>query len=503
MPELAHHPSRFAKFWHEPVRAERLAIVRILFALAIFTDQVFQYAPNLVFFFGSEGGAPAGLNEAYAAWRWQWAILLFHTDDMTVVTSVFAVWTAAAFLMLLGWHTRLMTFLVWLGALCFLARNPNLKNGGDDTMQLAVFLLLISPCAVALSLDRRRRLKRQGIDPHKAPADVIAPWPVRLFQLQLCVIYFTTGIAKLAGHTWWDGTSVHYVLNDVTMSRWPYAQFPIPFWITAPLTYMSVWFETLFPLLVLWPRTRKWTLWFGVLFHLGIYLMIEVGWFSFYTIAMYGVWIPDSWWQRYFGPGRQHDGPIDEAEYVEPGPHDYRVYFDTLCPICRRSRAWLQRLDWGGRLIFRDIHDRERMNQEVPGVPYSRALKEIIVTTPGWNASTRGAGPGARDSGLRAMTNALRRRVFGPQVLGGFPALRRLAWTLPALWPVVPFLYIPLVPTIAKFVYRKIAHNRYRLSTCQEGTCDLHLRALANANPEEAEIQKIVAQVRAAKQAET
>ncbi len=498
MTDEAAPPSRFTRFWHEPVRAERLAVARILFALAIFTDQLFQYAPQLSTYFGPDGVAPAGINDGFLAMSWQWAILLFHTDDMAVVTTVFAVWTTAAFLMLLGWHTRLMTFLVWLGALCFLARNPNLKNGGDDTMQLAVFLLLISPCAVAPSLDRRRRLKRQGIDPDSAPAAVIAPWPVRLFQLQLCVIYFTTGIAKLAGHTWWDGTSVHYVLNDVTMSRWPYALVPIPIWITAPLTYMSVWFETLFPLLVLWPRTRKWTLWFGVLFHLGIYLMIEVGWFSFYTIAMYGVWIPDSWWQRYFGPGRRHDGSLDQAENIAPGPHDYRVYFDTLCPICRRSRAWLQRLDWGGRLIFRDIHDRESMNQEVPGVPYSRALKEIIVATPGWNAGGR-----SQETGVGGVLSSVRRRLFGPKVLGGFPALRRLAWTLPPLWPVVPLLYIPLVPTVAKLIYRTIARNRYRLSACREGTCDLHLRALANANLDETEIQNIVAQVRAAKQSET
>lgn len=110
-------PSRFTRFWHEPVRAERLAVARILFALAILTDQLFQYAPQLSTYFGPDGVAPAGINDGFLAMSWQWAILLFHTDDMAVVTAVFAVWTAAAFLMLLGWHTRLMTFLVWLGAL--------------------------------------------------------------------------------------------------------------------------------------------------------------------------------------------------------------------------------------------------------------------------------------------------------------------------------------------------------------------------------------------------
>ncbi|RIK76074.1 MAG: hypothetical protein DCC68_20055, partial [Planctomycetota bacterium] len=224
---------------------------------------------------------------------------------------------------------------------------------------------------------------------------------------------------------------------------------------------------------------------------LGIYAMIEVGWFSFYTIALYGVWIPDAWWRRYFGPGRKHGGPIDEPESVAAGPHDYVVYFDTLCPICRKSRAWLQRLDWGGRLVFRDIHDRETMEREVPGVPYARALKEIIVATPGWHA-----GVGIRDSGFRGILNRVRRLFVGPKVLGGFEALRRTAWALPALWIALPILYIPLVPTVARFVYRAVARNRYRLAACHDGTCELHLRALSKANLDEEEIRRIVAQAR-------
>jgi hypothetical protein len=83
------------------------------------------------------------------------------------------------------------------------------------------------------------------------------------------------------------------------MGRWSYAQLPLPLWMTAPLTYLSVGWETLFPLLVICRWTRRWTLWFGVLFHVGIYLTIEVGWFSFYTLSLYGVWIPGEFWDRW------------------------------------------------------------------------------------------------------------------------------------------------------------------------------------------------------------
>jgi predicted DCC family thiol-disulfide oxidoreductase YuxK len=219
-------------------------------------------------------------------------------------------------------------------------------------------------------------------------------------------------------------------------------------------------------------------LWGGILFHLGIYATIEVGWFSFYTIAMYGVWIPDAWWKRYFGPRERRgasnvDGATSvgaattDAAAVAVGPDDYRVYYDTLCPVCRRSRATLERLDFGGRLVFRDIHDRPTMEREAPGVPYVRAMKEMIVLSP------RG------------------------RVAGGFDAFRTLAWTLPPLWPLVPLLYVPGVPWIGRRAYRAIARNRYRLVACDDGICSLHLRALSKEILDEAEIRRIVAQAKA------
>ena len=69
-----------------------------------------------------------------------------------------------------------------------------------------------------------------------------------------------------------------------------------------PATWISVAWEVLFTPLVMCRWTRKWALWFGVLFHMGIYLTIEVGWFGFYTMSLYGVWIPGEFWDRWRKP---------------------------------------------------------------------------------------------------------------------------------------------------------------------------------------------------------
>ena len=79
--------------------------------------------------------------------------------------------------------------------LCWIYRNPNILNGGDDTLQVGLFLMLISPCGRALSLDAWLRRRRTG---DTAPA-FVPPWSVRVLQIQLAVIYITTGLAKLGG----------------------------------------------------------------------------------------------------------------------------------------------------------------------------------------------------------------------------------------------------------------------------------------------------------------
>ena len=53
--------SPWARFWHEPVRAERLALTRIFLALALLTDQLCQYLPYFEEIFGPEGVGARGV----------------------------------------------------------------------------------------------------------------------------------------------------------------------------------------------------------------------------------------------------------------------------------------------------------------------------------------------------------------------------------------------------------------------------------------------------------
>jgi hypothetical protein len=43
----------------------------------------------------------------------------------------------------------------------------------------------------------------------------------------------------------------------------------------------------------------------------------------------------------------------------------------------------------------------------------------------------------------------------------GFEGYRALAWAIPLWWPLLPLLYLPVVPTIGQAIYSRIATSRY------------------------------------------
>src|SRR5262249_3288632 len=162
---------------------------------------------------------------------------------------------------------------VWLLALGFANLNPNLDNAGVEVRNIVLFYLMLCPCGAAWSLDRRFARWRNGL----AGPVYVYPWPLRLLFVQLVLIYFCIALYKLGGKQWLEGTSVYYVLCDGTLTRFSYAQLPLPLWLTRPLSWAVLLWEVGFPLWVALRRTRILALGFGVAFHVGILVTLELG----------------------------------------------------------------------------------------------------------------------------------------------------------------------------------------------------------------------------------
>jgi hypothetical protein len=283
-------PLHGRRWWTEPVRAERLAALRIGIAAVLLLDILLNYLPHAADFFAADG---LGATDTFAAWRtWphlNWS-LLFGDDPMVMRWYVTA-WGVSAACLLMGFASRLNAAVAWALALSFLNRNPYIHNAGDTVRVITLFYLMLTPCGAVWSMDAwlwRRQPK---------PGPVfVAPWALRLLFVQLVLIYFFNGVFKLAGADWKAGTVLHYVLADVSQTRLPFAQWGLPDGLLRVLTWAVLAWEVGFPLLVLLPATRTAALVFGVLVHLGIGFAIELAVFPLVMLCLYLPLVP---WERW------------------------------------------------------------------------------------------------------------------------------------------------------------------------------------------------------------
>lgn len=291
-PSMAWH-----RFWVAPVAAERLALVRITTCVALLGDILLQQLPFYGELFASTGLEPSGYSDVALLRGWRWTGYFFAPAGVSLGLA-YCAWCMLLLGLLAGIGTRVLAVCVWLITLAMMQRHYYLKNFGDSVLRFTTFMLMFVPSNDALSWDAFRR--RRYIGPTQQPA-----WGLRLFQVQLCAMYCATAISKLIGplsSTWYQGTSLHYALNDLLLARIAYPLVPVPMWVTLPLTYLVFCWEVLFLPLVLWRKTRTPALCFGILFHVTSFFLLEVGWFGFYVLCWYCAWIPDDWFERSLYP---------------------------------------------------------------------------------------------------------------------------------------------------------------------------------------------------------
>ncbi|HMF16311.1 MAG TPA: HTTM domain-containing protein, partial [Gemmataceae bacterium] len=161
-----------------------------------------------------------------------------------------------------------------------------------DTMRgIILFYLMLCPCGAVWSIDSLLARWRG-----RAWPVFVSPWALRLLFVQMTLIYFMNGIYKLAGPEWREGTSLYYVLSDLTLARFSYAQIDLPLWLIKFLSWSVLIWEVAFPLWVALPWTRTAALLMGVAFHVGIMLTMELGGFGPYMLTLYLPLLP---WERF------------------------------------------------------------------------------------------------------------------------------------------------------------------------------------------------------------
>jgi hypothetical protein len=228
-----------------------------------FTDQGMVRAATMIEI--SNGGNPS--------------LLYWLPNDPWVVKLCLALCLGQTLLLGLGVWSRFQAACIFVWLLSFQHRNLLICDGQDVLLRLLVFYLIFMPTDYAWSLGtwwRSRSDKARSDQVLSAVASRCAKpsaWGLRLVQLQITAIYFSTAWEKFQGVTWRDGTALFYVarMDDL------YGRFPLPDylfetpWILAAMTWGVLLLEAVLPLLLWIKATRPW----GLLAAAGLHLSIE------------------------------------------------------------------------------------------------------------------------------------------------------------------------------------------------------------------------------------
>lgn len=180
----------------------------------------------------------------------------------------------------IGWTRRPLIFLAWVIHIGFMQRNYA-ASMGVDTMIL-VFLFYLSFTQVW----------------KKSQYDGLSRVMFRMIQVHLAIIYFYTGLEKLRGASWWEGSALWLVFNNTQVTLWDLtwlAHYPV---ILAIFAHTTVIFELFFPAFVSNPKLKFWGLGLGLFFHLGIAVTLGLWGFSGLMLSQYFLYIRKDEWDK-------------------------------------------------------------------------------------------------------------------------------------------------------------------------------------------------------------
>lgn len=257
------------KFCFGLVSARPLGAIRILYGLLALGNIGFC-AVDLDYWYTDQGVFRG--DEAWViAGPFQPSPLHF-LQDPTSVRVAFGLTAAFAALLTIGWRTKLMSILYYVSMLFLHNRNLASSSGADVLLLITGFNLMLSPCGAAYSVDAWLASRRRGT----LASPVVLPWSLRLFQIQISLVYLMAATLKAGGTLWLNGSALHYVLNNTEVMR-----FDLRFLTEYPLlinlmTFSALAMEFSLAYFIWFRAARPFVLYLGLMLHLGILVTINI-----------------------------------------------------------------------------------------------------------------------------------------------------------------------------------------------------------------------------------
>lgn len=271
------------RFLFQHIDIKQYAVLRIALGILI-TLYLLELLPFHSLHFSPDGWLEKQRDlSLYNSGSWS---LLFFLENKSQTWFFFLGTIACSVAFSLGFLTKLSGLATFIALVSIWNRNPILLDGDDAILRVMLFFLLFSPCGRVYSIDSL----------FHSPLVKSEIWPLRMIQFQMAFIYFVSGWVKFHSQEWQDGTILQYVLVHPEYARWDFAKilsYPLIRAVLNAVTFTIMWWELLFPILMIGSRTRTPCLLLGIAFHLGLLMFMNLRWFSCIMLVLYLAFLPN------------------------------------------------------------------------------------------------------------------------------------------------------------------------------------------------------------------
>jgi hypothetical protein len=300
------------RFFFTPADPTTVGLIRILLGALFFWD-IAVLGLDLHDYFGSNGWIGPEAVKQYLAEHapYAWSFWLCVPDRW--LGPVWVCCLLVIFLFAIGFASRLTAVLAWVIAISTVRRAPVALFGFDYMISTwSFYLAAFGASGQALSVDRflgpmrlRARATILGTRSYGPAPSISANLTLRAIQLHLAFIYGASGLSKLMGTEWWNGTAIQMIMLTPEFRRFNLvglAAYPA---LLCMATHAGLYLEICYPVLIWVRKLRPLVITSVVLLHLGIDLMLGLTEFGLTMIAANLSFVSGEWLRKLFSPARR------------------------------------------------------------------------------------------------------------------------------------------------------------------------------------------------------
>ena len=235
--------------------------MRIAVGFVLLTD-LFIRSISIKAFFTDEGVLPIDVLKQY---NWSPNYYSFHalSGDLWWQVVLFLINALCIVLLMIGYRTRVFTFICWVFITSLQNRNPFILQGGDDMLRLLLFWAIFLPWGERYSFQKKSSYSNHYFD-----------WANFGYVLLPVSVFLFSALLKTSPEWRTEGTALYYALS-LDQIRMPGGtllyQFPM---LMKILTYVVFYIELLAPFLLILPFVPSKIRLIGIVCYVALFLGI-------------------------------------------------------------------------------------------------------------------------------------------------------------------------------------------------------------------------------------